>query len=140
MSNTTRQNILNQLKTTLEKVTALQQVEINRTIPIDLDTTPFPCAFIYSVRETKLSDDRSVIGYENWEWLLNIEVWLDSRNDQEILLGEIHHELASDNQIGGYAVTSDRIGSIMYVVEPDRSISAMILEYSVIYRHKNRTP
>lgn len=137
---TKRQQILDQIKVILQTVSALKSIEINKTSVVDIETIAFPCAFIFSDRETKIGDDRSVIGYENFEWLVNIEVWSDERNDQETLLGEIHTVMAADHQINGLAVTSDRIGSNLFVLDPTRSISSMVLDYQIIFRHKNGTP
>lgn len=137
---TKREQILAQIKTTLQTVTSLQSVEINKTSMVDIETIAFPCAFIFSDQETKIEDDRSVIMYENWEWLINIEVWSDERNDQEVLLGAIHTAMAADHQIGGLAVESDRIGSSLFVLDPTRSISSMVIDYRVVFRHRNGTP
>lgn len=137
---TQRQLILDRIKTILEGVSSLKNVEINKTGPVDLETVAFPCAFIYSDRETKIGDDRSVIGKENWEWMINIEVWSSDDQVQETLLGEIHTAMAADYTIGGYAVTSDRISATMYVLDPERAINSMVLDYQVIYRHKVGVP
>jgi len=140
MADTKRQQILAQIKTILKTVSSIKSVEINKTSMVDIETIAFPCAFIFSDRETKLGDDRSVIGYENWEWMINIEVWSDERSDQETLLGEIHTVMAADHQINGLAVTSDRVGASLFVLDPTRSISSMVLDYQIIYRHRNGTP
>ncbi len=137
---TVRQNILAQIKAILETVSSLKSVEVNKTSVVDLETISLPCAFIFFDREVKLSDDRSVIGRENWDMGVNLEVWSDERNDQETLLGEIHTAMAADYTIGGYAVTSDRVGASLYVLDPTRSLSSMILDYQVIYRHLNGVP
>ena len=140
MADTKRQQILVKIKTILEGVSSIKAVEINKTSMIDLETIAFPCVFIYSDAETKLGDDRAVIGYENWEWILNLEIWSDERNDQEVLLGQIHTAMASDHTLGGLAVTSGRVGSNLYVLDPTRALSSMVLDYSVLYRHKNGVP
>ena len=132
---TTRQSILDYIKTILETIASIKSVEINKTSVVDIESIAFPCAFIFSDRETKLGDNRSVIGYENWEWIINIEVWSDERNDQETLLGEIHTTMASYYTIGALAATSDRIGASLFVLDPTRSLSSMVLDYSIIYRH-----
>ena len=137
---TTRQNIFAQIKVILETVLSLKSVEINKTSVVDIETISFPCAFIFFDRETKLGDDRGIIGYENWEMSVSIEVWSDERNDQEVLLGEIHTAMAADYTIGSFAVTSDRIGASLFVLDPTRSISSMVIDYSVLYRHLNGIP
>lgn len=137
---TTRQNILAHIKSILETVTSIEYVEVNKMSVVDIETVPFPCAFIFSDRETKIGDDRAVIGKENWEWLINIELWTDERTDPEVLLGAVHAAMVGDYTLGGHAVTSDRISSTMYVLNPERAITATVLDYSVIYRHTKGTP
>jgi hypothetical protein len=131
---TKRTSILNQIKTTLEGVSGMGAVEVNRATPVDIETIAFPCVFVYSGSETRLTDNRSVIGYENWEWQILMEVWGQDQ-DMEALLGLIHAAMFADEGIGGFAVTSYRTGVDMYVLDPDRARSAMLLSYSVIYRH-----
>lgn len=140
MISTKRTQILAHIKSILETVQSLRSVDINKTSVIDLETVAFPCAFIFSDRETKVGDDRGVIGYENWEWLLSIEVWSDERSNQEEILGEIHAAMASDYTFGGLVPTSDRTGSSFFVLDPTRSISSMVIDYSVLYRHKKGDP
>ena len=137
---TKRQQILAYIKTILERVPSIKAVEINKTSVVDIETIAFPCAFIFSDRETKIGDDRGVIGYENWEWMINIEVWSDERNDQETLLGEIHAAMAADYTFGGLVPTSDRVSSSLFVLDPTRAISSMVMDYNVLYRHRNGTP
>ena len=137
---TVRQNILEGIKTILEGIASINYVEINRISPIDLETIPYPCAFIYPDAETKLNDNRAVIGYENWELGISIEVWANKDTNLETLLGEIHTAMVNDYRIGGHAVTSDRIGSELFLVDPVREIQSMILNYSIIYRHRKGIP
>lgn len=131
---TTRENILAQIKTTLEAVVGMTEVQVNRTIPVDIETVGFPCAFVYSGKETRLTDDRAVIGKENWEWEILIEVW-GRDEDMEALLGLVHTAMYNDYSIGGHAEYSYRTGVDMLTIDPERSLEAMLLTYSVIYRH-----
>lgn len=141
MSDTKRQSILNRIKTILEGVSSIKKVDINKSSPVDIETTPFPCAFVYSGKDAKIIEgEYAVIGYENWDWLVNIEIWYGESDTQETLLGEVHTAMYADHSIGGYAVTSNRTGSEIYVLDPERAVNAMILDYQVIFRHKNGTP
>ena len=140
MADTTRQSILAGIKVILDGVEGISYTEINKVSPVDLETISYPCAFIYPDVETKLSDSRAVIGYENWEWMISIEVWAGKDTNLETLLGEIHTAMVNDYRIGGNAVTSDRIGSEFFLVDPVREIQSMILSYSIIYRHRKGVP
>ena len=134
MSNSTRQNILNQLEVLLEALTQIKKVEQNRSTPVDLETQPLPCAFIYSGPERKLGDDRAVIGRENWEWVIPIEIWSNNK-DLETLLKLIHDYLFQNRTLGGYAVTSERTGVDVQSIDLSRDLKSMIIEYTVLYRH-----
>lgn len=140
MADTKRQQILDRIKTILLGVSGMSAVEVNKTSVIDLETIAFPCAFIYSSACTKIGDDRAVITYENWEWMLDVEVWCDERTNQEAMLGLVHAAMAGDHTLNGLAVTSDLIGSDLFVLDPTRSISSMVMNFSVIFRHKNGIP
>jgi len=140
MADTKRQQILAKIKEIILTASAIKAVEINKTSAIDIETIALPCAFIYSSACTKIGDDRAVIGYENWEWLIDCEVWSDERNDQENLLGLVHTAMVADYTLSGLAVTSDLISSDLFVLDPTRSLSSMVLNFSVIYRHKKGIP
>jgi hypothetical protein len=135
MSDSKRQNILAQIVTILESLSSLKHVENKKITPVDTETCPMPAAFIFSGAEQKLiNDDRSVIGYENWLWKIFIEVWARDA-DTEALLKEIHDVMWTNRNIGGYAVTSDRMGVSLFVVDVEQSIEAMILDYDILYRN-----
>jgi hypothetical protein len=138
MSNTTRVNILDRIEYDLKNgVSDLLTVEVLRKPTItSVDTVLQPAAFIYPGPERKIKggDSRSVIGKENWEWTVFIEVWaMDT--DMEALLGSIHTVMYADYTFNKYAVYSERESVVMWVVDPDEMQQAMLLEYSVIYRH-----
>ena len=82
----------------------------------------------------RLTDGRSVIGYENWEWTVLIEVW-GKEQDMEALLKLVHDALFANEQISGHAVTSYRTGVDMLVLDPDRHMEAMLIQYTIVYRH-----
>jgi len=133
---TTRVNILNTIKQDLSSVTGVNYVTILQPSPVDLDTIPLPAIFIYTGAETKLFDNRAVIGYENWQWEVIMEVWARD-TDMEALLGSIHTAMFNDEELGNYAVTSYRTGVDMQVIDPEQSLQVMVITYEIIYRHVN---
>jgi len=132
---TTRANILTTIKTILEGVSALQEVQVNKNTLIDMETVKMPCAFVYSGVERRIVEPNySVIGYETWDWSIAIEVWAQD-SDMEVLLGAIHEKMHSGETMSGYAVTSFRTGADIYVIDPTQAMEAMLIDYSIIYRH-----
>jgi len=131
-----RQLILDYIKTRLSGLSALKHVELNRVTPVDLETTPYPCVFVYSGTEVRLTDDRAVIGQENWQWNITLEVWAKDDTDLEDLLRVIHEEMYNHYTLDGNAVYSVRIGSDMFTVDPSRYLKGMTVDYMVIYRHE----
>lgn len=134
-----RADILDKIKTTVLGVAGMAEVSVNRTIPVDVETVGFPCAFVYSGPSTRLTDSRAVIGYENYDWSIFIEVW-GKDQDMEALLALVHAALFADEQMGGLAATSYIIGVDMLTIDVDRHMESMLIQYSVIYRHPRGTP
>jgi hypothetical protein len=135
-----RQDILDRIAVDLRAVPAIKEVFINRTMAVDIETASFPCAFVYSGNVTRLlSDNRSVIGYENWEWLVPIEVW-GKDQDMEVLLATLHAALFDDEKLNGLAVTSYITGVDMLTLDVDRHIEAMLIQYTVVFRHARGVP
>lgn len=132
---TKRQDILEQLKSMIETVYEVKYVEINRMTVLDLDTVPMPCVFIYSGREVRATDDESVIGFENWDWNIVVEVWANDM-DLEDLLGKIHAAIYEDYTLGNLASYILRTGVDMLVVDPEKLLKAMLIDYQVKYRHQ----
>lgn len=134
MSDSKRTSILNKIVEILTAITDLKHVENRKISPVDLETVALPCAFVFSGAEQKLNDDKAAIGYENWTWRIVIEVWVKD-TDPEILLKQIHDAMWTNRNIGGFAVTSDRVGVDMLVVDVTQSIEAMLIDYDVLYRN-----
>lgn len=134
MADSKRTEILNKIVEVLSTITDLKHVENRKISPVDLETIALPCAFVFSGAENKLNDDRAAIGYENWNWRITIEVWVKD-TDPEALLKQIHDVMWLNRNIGGYAVTSDRVGVDMLVVDVTQAIEAMLIDYDVLYRH-----
>lgn len=129
---TTRQNVLLNIKSTLENISSIKTVILSKLAISDLETYPYPICFIFSGGESKVWD---VINYESWEWPVYIEVWaLDT--DMETYLGLIHNEMAKDYTRGGYVLDSERVGSSApWLVDADSNLSGMLIEYRVKYRN-----
>lgn len=134
MADSTRQHILSHMVTILETLVSLKHVELKHVSPVDLDTVSLPCAFVFGGADRKLNDDRAVIGCENWLWRIVIEVWVKDA-DPEDILKEIHDVMWLNRNIGGHAITSDRVGVDLLVVDVEQSIEALLIDYDVLYRH-----
>lgn len=131
-TNTTRQNILDNIKDTINGVRDIKSVEIDRMTPPDMENTAFPAAFIYSDSESRI--DNGVIGQETWDWIIAIEVW--ARNTElEDLLQDIHSEMHDDYDRGGYADYSFRTGVEFFYIDPAKDIKGMVITYLVRYQH-----
>lgn len=136
MGQSKRQLMLDYIKSRLESLSDFKHVELNRVTPVDLETTPYPCAFVYSGVENRLTDDRAVIGQENWQWNITIEIWAKNDTDLEDLLKVVHEEMFAHYNLDGNAVYSVRTGSDMFTVDPSRFLKGMTVDYMVIYRHE----
>lgn len=138
-----RQKILTGFKEILEDIDtiSLNHVEINRSTPVDLDIVPFPACFIYSGPEELAADEEQVVGHETFKWEVVIEAWLKEGDvSEEYLLGEVHKAIFADYTLGGNAAYSRRIGSQFQVLDPDRAMRAMRINYVVTYRHRIGQP
>lgn len=129
-----RTSILSKIETVLQGVDGINEVIVDKVTPVSLETVVLPCAFVYSGSEIRLTDDRSVIGYENWEWDILIEVWARD-SVMETLLSSIHSAMFANELMGGYASTSYRTGVDLFVIDPEQSLQSMLITYKVIYRH-----
>ncbi len=135
-TDSTRKLILDKFVSVLETLSSLSHVEKKKITPVDIETVPFPAAFVFSGAERKLGagDSNAVIGYENWNWRVTIEVWAKD-TDMENLLKEIHDLMWTNRKLGNYAVTTDRVGVDFLIVDIEQSIEAMLIDFDVIYRH-----
>lgn len=139
MADTLRQTILSKIGEVLEGVSGVEKVEIERSTPVDIDTIPFATCFVYSGPEERATDDRSTIGFETFDWTVVIEVWV--RNDDcETLLGAIHKAMFNNYSFGGYALNSKRKAVTMELLDVSKELKAMVVQYSVLYRHLNGQP
>jgi hypothetical protein len=137
---TTRQEILAEIQTTLENIVNSNGDRVFKFVgdtrsPINLETVPLPSVFFYSGRETRITDGiEAVIGKENWEWVITLEVWAQD-NDMEILLEYIHEAMYANYRLGNHAEWSERMGVDFFTIDPAQQLQAMIIAYRAIYRH-----
>jgi len=144
MAETTRKRILARFEQNMKSLGLFKHTEINRMTVIDIDEVPLPAVFVYSGPEERLREKETnrttlqyspLIGKENWEWKIYLEVWGENLDLEEVL-GSIHEVMFADYRVGGEAVEAVRSGVEMWVIDPERIITAMLIEYTVVYRHE----
>lgn len=134
-----RESILSEIKATLEDISIIRYVEVDRMLQPDLDVVPLPCAFIYPSAETRIQT--ATIGQETWEWEIILEVWSNvSEVSLELLLDSIHTQMFANERLGGYADYSYRVNSDFYYIDPEKELKGMIITYLVRYYHPKGTP
>jgi hypothetical protein len=141
MANTTRQNILDAIKTLLEAVvdadgaTVFKDVSIGKEAITEIENKSLPCCFIWSDRETRFTEgEETVIGKEAWEWIVVIEVWALDK-EMESLLNYIHTAMYNNYKFTNYAEYSERWGVDFFNIDPEKRLEIMLVPYRVIYRH-----
>jgi len=128
---TFRQNIISNIVTVLQEISQLKSVTAEEIVITDLDTVPMPCAFVVVSSESRV--ETGTIGYESWDWSINVEVW--ARTDLEVLLELIHKKLYEDPLRGGYATNTHRIGSDIFTIESDKQLNGLMINFQIHYRH-----
>lgn len=137
MSDTIRESILNNIKTTIEGITTIKTVRLQEFSPLDLERFPLPAAFIFPESETRGVE---TVGYEQWRMTVVVEIW-GKNMDLEDMLGKVHKEMYTDRTRGGYAIDTVKTGSeLLGVVEPSRSLGSAIVRFEIEYRHKTGDP
>jgi hypothetical protein len=133
---TKRQNILDNIKATIENISSVKSVEIDRMVVTDYTTVAYPCVFIYSNNENRTIDGESgaTIGNETWSWDILIEVWAKNY-DIETLLGEIHSALYQDTSRGGNALLTYRKGVEFFYIDPMLNLKGMSITFTILYSH-----
>lgn len=149
MSDTLRKQILDKSKSMLQAVTddggsiVFGDVFVSKVSPIDLETVSYPCAFVYSGPEKDLNVSGAPNTYESWDWIITIEVWARDE-DMEDLLKYVHKkfaELYPTGMIGGLAIDVKRKScSGTLSVDPTKSLAAIMMDFSVQYRHVFGSP
>lgn len=128
---TTRQRIIANIVTELQEVTQLKSVTAEEVVITDLDTIPMPCAFVVAGPEIRLND--GTIGYETWNWSINVEIW--AKTSVEVLLGLIHEKLYEDPLRANNALSTIRTGSDIFTIETDKQTNGMMINFLINYRH-----
>ncbi len=137
---TKRQDILAQINTDITAITSggstvFKTVSTKRPTVVDLEVSPLPACFIYSDRDTKVTEGKdTTIGKETWEWYVMLEIWaIDSVI--ETLLDNIHTAMYADYKFNNNAVWSERMGFDPFIIDPDQRLEGMFIPYRVLYRH-----
>ena len=140
---TKRQNILNTIQEIIRAVTigtALvfnsESVKIGAQPPNNLETASYPQCFIYSSRETRITEEQAVIGMETWEWVVFLEIW-GSDDVLEDILNAIHSAMYANYKFDDIAEYSERIGIDFQTIDPTQQIESMVIPYRIIYRNIN---
>lgn len=128
---TVRQNIIANIVTELQEVSQLKSVTAEEVVITDLDTVPMPCAFVVAGGESRV--ETGTIGYESWDWSINVEVW--AKTDLEVLLGIIHQKMYEQPLRGGYAINTVRVGADIFTIESDKQLNGLMINFLVRYRH-----
>lgn len=131
---TTREQILEKIQLDLKATEYFIEVYNRHPSLPDIEQATFPCVFVYSGPETRITDNRSAIGSETWEWHIVLEVW-GRESEMEPFLGYIHRALFNDYTLGGLIVIAERVGVDMWVLDPEHDWCSMVVPYSVLYRH-----
>lgn len=136
MADSTRQQILDYITgTVLNDLGIFEKIFQNESVPVDIETQPLPIAFVFSGPEEKLmSGPNAVIGYENWNWRIAIEIWVNE-SDAEATLKTVHDAMWTSRSLNSLAVSSDRVGADIQPVEIENKIVCLLLDYDVLFRH-----
>ena len=128
---TFRQSIISNIVAVLQEITQLNSVTAEEVVITDLDTVPMPCAFVVVGSEARI--ETGTIGYESWEWAINVEIW--SKTDLEVMLGLIHEKMYDDPSRGGFAQNTVRMGSDIFTIETDKQLNGIMINFKISYRH-----
>jgi len=128
---TFRQSIISNIVAVLQEITQLKSVTAEEVVITDLDTVPMPCAFVVVGSEARI--ETGTIGYESWEWAINVEIW--SKTDLEVMLGLIHEKMYNDPSRGGFAQNTVRMGSDIFTIETDKQLNGIMINFKISYRH-----
>lgn len=145
---THREGILDRIKLMLEGIEendmpVFKHVSVGEITPVDIDTVALPAVFVFQGPEKRLVQ---VTDREQWDWTIILEVWAKDEN-MEHLLGLLHTVMAKNYSDGGLICSTllgvidvMRTGSDMMIVDPDRSLAAMVVTFTVLYRHEYGQP
>lgn len=144
-----RTTILDNTKSVLEGILddgerVIKQVETNKISSIDLRTAVFPAAFIYLDAQNRITEsrDEAVIGNDTVSWRGNlvIEFWVDGRNDIEGILAVIQTAMEENYRLNSVCAYSRLLNIEHYIIDVDKEVQAMSLNYEIIFRHDRFSP
>lgn len=140
-----RQNIIEDIKTTLEAIvdgsgdSIFQQVKIKKLEMPDLDVVCQPAAFIFPAEENLLINetdgDRPQLGKDNWHFYVDI-VFFGKNIDAEDYLKYIHDALEVDPRRGGYAEITKRFSYSPFSIEVIPDTMAGMITFKIFHRTK----
>lgn len=147
----TRTTILDNTKTVLESIVdiagdpIIQQVEKNKISGIDLRTAVFPAAFLYLDTQNRItqSSDEAVIGSNTVSWRANlvIECWVNHGDELEnVVLPKIQIAMEENYRLNGICAYSRLTSVVHYIIDVEKEVQAVSLNYEVIFRHNRFNP
>lgn len=128
---TVRQAILENVRQTLEGVTALKTVLLQPFRYVDVGRMALPAAFCWVEEATKQAE---VNQYEQWQMTIGIYIW-GNEKDMEDVLGKVHQSLMQDRRRGGYAMDTQVVASELVDLDPELGLGSVVLRTKVVYRH-----
>ncbi|MCK5235475.1 MAG: hypothetical protein KAR06_00705 [Deltaproteobacteria bacterium] len=137
MTNTTRQDILADIKSTLNGISVIKQVSVGKVSAVDIEKVAFPVCFVFSEDETKAEPKSDLV--ETWIWHIGLEIW-SKNSDMETMMGLIQTAMNEDRTCGGNAIFCERISSDRYMIDPSKFIMGLSMTYEIKYRHAVLVP
>ena len=138
---TYREAIVDALKEVIIVIDGIEQVEVDRSTVVDIDTAPMASCFVYAGPETRVTaDNEATLGFETWDLVLVVEVWA-FKSDIEYLLGKIHRAVNDDRFliVDGTRLLSGtgikRSGADPQYFEATNEKKAMIITFLARYHH-----
>lgn len=131
---TQRQKILAELKKIIDDIPEVAHIEINKVGLPDIDIVAFPAVFIFGGRQSR-SNRVTLVGQKVWEWEIFLSFWSKDA-DMETLYSKIYDKVGTNPTLDRLAIDCDLDGvPDVNIVDADRSIVSMVLEFNVTYRH-----
>jgi hypothetical protein len=146
---TYREAIVETIRDDIALVDGIEQVEIDRSTVVNIDTAPMASCFVYAGPETRVTaDNEATLGFETWDMVIVIEVWA-YKSDIEYLLAKIHRVINDNRYLtsSSYICNSNpsgrllsgtgikRTGADPQYFEATNEKKAMIVPFEARYRH-----
>lgn len=133
-----RQDILDNIQTTLENITEIKTVMMHQPYAVDIETIVLPAALVWTISESESGATSGLVGKETWDWIIGIEVWFKADDsDSETLLKVVNDAMYTDGQRGGCAIDTKRIAIDHFEVYNDRdnNIKGFSITFRILYYH-----